>query len=110
MKRGGLTCATFDISRVGDKSASVGNQFEFVEKRDLKLLQKLYVVEKVNGKSNLKMTVTNFTVADYEKEIPYRTGAELRKLGLGKNDGSFQSPTGPDLPGGEPPPNYEHEL
>ena len=84
IKRGGLACCTFDVSRVGDKSASVGSMFDFVEKRDLKELQKLYMVERVDPKTNLKMKLTNFTPADYEKEIVYRTGEELRKLGLGK--------------------------
>lgn len=84
IKRGGLAGCTFDTSRVGDKSASVGSMFDFVEKKPIEELKALYVVEKIDPKTNQKVKVVNFTPADYEKEIVYRTGDDLRKLGLGK--------------------------
>lgn len=85
IKRGGLAGCTFDASRVGDKSASVGSMFDFVEKKPVTELQKVYMVEKLDPKTNQKVKVTNFTPADYEKEIQYRTGEELGKE-IHKND------------------------
>jgi len=85
-KRAGLACATFDVSRVGDKSAGVGSMFDFVEKRERAELEKMFMVEKTDPTTNTKKKVTNFTVADYEKEISYRSSMELRALGLGKPD------------------------
>jgi len=99
MKRGGLAGCTFDASRVGDKSASVGSMFDFVEKNPVEELKKVYMIEKVDPKTNTKSKVTNFTPADYEAEIVYRTGDELRKLvdappssGNGGNHGSTSGP------------------
>lgn len=84
MKRGGLTGCTFDVSRSGAQAASVGSMFDFVEKRSVAELKQMYMVEKVDPKTNVKVKVTNFEPADYEgKEITYRTGAELAALGLG---------------------------
>lgn len=80
MKRGGLAGCTFDASRVGDKSASVGSMFDFVEKNDIDKLKEAYQVEKTDPKTNVKSKVSNFTPADYEKEITYRTGDQLREL------------------------------
>lgn len=80
IKRKGLAGCTFDASRVGDKSAAVGSMFEFVEKHDVAELQKLYTIEKIDPKTNTKVKVTNFTPADYEAEMPYKTPEELRKL------------------------------
>lgn len=91
VKRGGLACGMFDVSRSGDKSASIGSMFDFVEKKDLKVLRAAYMIEKVDPKTNVKTKVTNFEPADYEKEIIFRTGTELRKLGLGKNMGGGQT-------------------
>jgi len=91
IKRGGLAGGTFDASRVGDKSAAVGSMFDFVEKKTIEELQKLYMIERVDPKTNQKVKVTNFTPADYEKEIAYRTGDELRELTKG-------SPVGSDVP------------
>lgn len=83
VKRGGLACARFEISRVGDKSPQVGSMFEFEEKLPIEQLKGLYVIEKTDPKQNTKTKVTNFEPADYEKEFTFRTGAELAKLGLG---------------------------
>jgi hypothetical protein len=96
IKRGGLAGCTFDASRVGDKSAAVGSMFDFVEKKTIEELQKLYMVERTDPKTNQKMKVTNFTPADYEKEIAYRTGEELRELTKGGpgSDVPFNAPGG----------------
>lgn len=80
LKRGGLAGVTFDASRVGDKSASVGSMFDFVEKHSVEELQKQYQVEKLDPKTNTKVKVSNFVPADYESEIVFRSGEALRKL------------------------------
>lgn len=85
IKRKGLAGCTFDASRVGDKSAAVGSMFDFIEKNPIEELQKLYVIEKVDPKTNQKVKVTNFTPADYDKEITFKSGEDLRK-GLSKDD------------------------
>ena len=79
IKRGGLAGCTFDASRVGDKAAAVGSMFDFVEKKDVKELQQLYVVEKLDPKTNQKTKQTNFTPVDYDKEIQYKTGEQLQQ-------------------------------
>jgi hypothetical protein len=84
MKRGGLAGATFEVTRVSSKDAAVGSMFDFKEKRDKAELQKLYVREYVDPKTNAKTTVSNFVPVDFEQEIVYKTGNELRALGLGK--------------------------
>lgn len=95
IKRGGLSGCVFDASRVGDKAASVGSMFDFVEKKTVAELKAHYMIEKTDPKTNQKSKVTNFTPADYEKEIVYRTGDDLRKLGLGKlGDAPVMSPGG----------------
>ena len=42
------------------------------------------MIEKVDPKTNAKVKVSNFTPADYEREIVYRTGDELRKWSKGR--------------------------
>ena len=37
------------------------------------------MIERVDPKTNAKIKMTNFTPADYEKEIQFRTEEELRK-------------------------------
>ena len=82
-KRGGLACATFDVSRVGNKAASVGSMFDFQGKQDLKVLREMYKQEVVDPKTNMKTIKSYFESADYESEIVFRDAAELAKLGLG---------------------------
>jgi hypothetical protein len=72
-KRGGLVGCTFDVSRGGDKSAAVGDTFEFVEKQSL---------EELAAKYNIPLT--DVQPADYENELSYRTPDELIELGVGK--------------------------
>ena len=78
VKRGGLTGVTFDISRSGEMSAGVGNQFDFDEKQSLQDVASKYALDPVTVKP-----------ADYEYEITYRSAKELAELGLGSG------PSGP---------------
>jgi hypothetical protein len=109
MKRGGLTGCTFDASRVGDKSASVGSLFEFVEKHAVDDLKKAYQVERVDPKTNAKTKVTNFTPADYEKEITYRSGDELRET-LKKTEADSEVPFNQAAGAAKGAPDYAKEL
>lgn len=106
IKRGGLAGCTFDASRVGDKSASVGSMFDFVEKKSIEELKKIYMIEKVDPKTNQKIKVTNFTPADYEKEIVYRSGEDLKKYMDSTADIPFKGT--PSGSGGEA--DYSKEL
>jgi hypothetical protein len=80
-KRGGLAGATFDVSRLGDKDPQIGGMYDFTEKTDIAVLQERYTVEVKDPKTNVVTKVCNFKPADYESEIIFRTGDELRKLG-----------------------------
>lgn len=68
-KRGGLAGCTFEVSRTTDEKPNVGDMFEFVEKRSLDELKKLYG-DKV-------------APADWENELKYWSRDELIKLGFG---------------------------
>ena len=107
-KRGGLAGVTFDVSRsMNGKAPSVGDLFDFVEKKEIDELKKIYLIEKVDPKTNVKTKETNFTPADYEKEIVFRTGDELRKIGYDKP--SVTSPATSTEPSGEMP-DYSQQL
>jgi hypothetical protein len=110
IKRGGLAGCTFDASRVGDKSASVGSMFDFVEKREIADLKQLYQYEKIDPKSNAKTKVTNFTPADYEAEIVYRTGDVLRALLKGAEDVPFKEAPEKGAAGPEEAVDYSQQL
>jgi len=71
-KREGLSGATFDVSRTGDKSASVGSDFDFVEKRIEAEIRKAY-----------SLTKDDVAAFDYEEVIVYRDASELQKIGFG---------------------------
>jgi len=77
-KRGGLAGCTVDAYRTGDRSPNVGSSFDFIEKNDPEELKKLFVKKGEDGKA-----VSDFFPADYEKEIPYHSAAELEALGYG---------------------------
>jgi hypothetical protein len=94
-KRGGLAGATFDVSRTGDKSASVGTMFDFDKKTPIEELKKMYTREVVDEKTKAKTVVTNFEVANYEHELTYRTADELRKIGLGDPNSPSAGVTNP---------------
>jgi len=72
-KRGGLAGCTFEASRGNDKTAAVGNSFDFETKRSLDEIATAY---------NLKSE--DASPADYEQEITYHTAEELTALGVGK--------------------------
>ena len=74
VKRGGLTGTTWDVSRVGDKSANIGSQFDFVAKRTVEEIMEAY------GLSDADQVAP----ANYDEEIVYRTAEELIELGVGK--------------------------
>jgi hypothetical protein len=92
MKRGGLACATFEVTRVSSKDAAVGSMFDFKEKKSREELMKLYTYEQTDPKTNQKKIVSNFVPADFEQEIVYKTGNELRALGLGKPESNLNPP------------------
>ena len=84
IKIGGLAGQTFDVSRTGDKEPGVGNMFLPIEKKTIEELKAIYQEVLEDPKTNTKTKQTYFIPYDYEKEITYRTGDELRKLGFGK--------------------------
>ena len=67
-KRDGLRGITFDVSRIGEKAASVGDMFDFIQKKSISILQKKY------------KDVKPF---DYEEVLNYQTADELRNRGFG---------------------------
>lgn len=111
IKRGGLACARFDVARVGEKAPAVGSMFDFCEKKPLAELQAMYMDEIVDPKTNKKVTTTRFVAADYENEIVFRSGAELRKLGYGKPAIGMSGFETPPTQATQPAPaNYEQNL
>jgi hypothetical protein len=77
-KRGGLAGCTFDVYRTSKTDANVGNIFDFIERNEVEELKKQFVVKDKDEKE-----VTYFTPADYEKELPFKSEAELRSRGFG---------------------------
>lgn len=73
-KRGGLAGCNFDVTRVGDKSAGVGSDFDFQHK--------FKTLSEIADKYGLKPE--DVLPADAEHEIRYRTPEELIALGVGK--------------------------
>jgi len=67
-KRKGLTGITFDVSRIGEKAASVGDMFDFVQKKPLSFFQKKY---------------KDAEAYDYEEILTYKDAQELREEGFG---------------------------
>lgn len=96
--RKGISGWTVQISRVGEKSAAVGDTFDFLEHHNEAYLRKTYV--KTDEKT--KKTETVYKVADYQKEIRYLSAPELRKLGFGKGSpvGSESGPKDDSAPAG----------
>lgn len=76
VKRGGLTGATFDVTRGNDRTAAVGNQFDFVSKDTLAKVAAKYGIDQ-----------KEMVAADYGQELTYRTADELVQLGIGKAPG-----------------------
>ena len=86
-KRGGLTGCTFEVTRTADKSPAVGDMLDFVEKNTLQDLQDEFGKFQPEGHT--------VAPADYEKEIVYRTAAELIELGVGVKVTSVGGEKGP---------------
>lgn len=105
-KRGGLACGHFDVSRLTDKDAAIGSVFDFNDKKPLEELKKLYMEEKVDPATNTKTKVSYFEPADYEKEIEWFSGDDLRKKGLCK-PGSYV-PSQPTAAGDQT--DYSNQL
>jgi hypothetical protein len=114
MKRGGLAGTTWDVSRIGDSnSAAIGTLFDFVDKKPIPELEALYMKEFTDPKTNVKTMKTYFTPADWEKELTYKTGDELRIMGFGKqtSSGGVGSTSAPVVdPATNKPIDYSHEL
>lgn len=94
VKRGGIAGWTVDVSRgTKDKDPAVGNVFDFIEKNEIEKLKAAFTrtYKDAEGKDH---TVCDFEPADYEKEIVFRTGDELLKLGI------FGGGSSPMAPGG----------
>lgn len=72
IKRGGLAGCRFDVSRTGDKSAAVGNVFDFTNKKTMAEIAKLYGSDKVKP-------------LDYDELFAslYIGAKDLRKMGFG---------------------------
>jgi hypothetical protein len=116
IKRGGLTGCRFDVSRTGDKSPNVGDVFDFQEKStDVEALTQMFtstfkVKDKQSG-SDIQKTVNLWEPLPYEKEIIFRTGDELRKMGFGAPTGGsgFSQDTSPAADAGKGE-DYETHL
>lgn len=80
-KRGGLAGCTFDVSRTGDKSPAVGDQFDFVHKFE--------TFNEIAEKWGLK--IEDAQPANYEEEIRFRSPDELIALGIGKAVGASKT-------------------
>lgn len=83
-KTGGLEGSTWDISRSGDKSPRVGSTFFPQGKTEIDKLVKQYTYELTDPKTNVKSVQSKFKTLDYEQEIVFRTGDQLRLMGMGK--------------------------
>lgn len=79
-KRGGLRGCTFDVTRTGDKSPSVGSAFDFTEKLTEQQLVAKYKPAKA-GEADRSKPV-NYD--DYLQAL-YQPASELRKLGFGSS-------------------------
>ena len=92
-KRGGLAGCKFEVSRTGDKSASTGNQFDFVDKKTPAQL-----IAQYGDKAKSP---------DYDKILAgmYISASDLRKMGFG----SMSGPVGAE-PGLQDSENFEGEM
>lgn len=82
VKRGGLRGCRFDVSRTGDKSASVGNVFDYTDKMEEAAL--------------LAAFKENAVALNYEEILGtlYLPAKELRKLGFGSMSAPIGSESG----------------
>jgi hypothetical protein len=68
----GLKFVTFNVMRIGEKSAGVGTVFDAVAKTSAEVIAK-----------NCNLKLEDIEPLDYNKEITYLTASELRKIGHG---------------------------
>lgn len=81
--RQGLIGTTWQVSRTNKKVAATGDDFDFIQKADPKVLKPMYMMDVKDAKGTVTGTTTAFIVADYEKEITYKTEDQLRQMGFG---------------------------
>lgn len=74
-KRGGLKYHTYDVSRSDNKSPRVGDLYQWNEAHDYETLAQHFAEQ-------LKEDEKFLSPADYEKEVDYKTAAELAELGI----------------------------
>lgn len=79
--RDGLAGCTFDVVRIGDKSANVGSDFDFIEKRKPKEIMKAYGLKEEDTKP-----------FNYDEVFKEFTADDLRQLGF--NAGGISGPIG----------------
>lgn len=84
-KYGGLAGMTLDVTRIGDKSASVGSDFEFVGKNTM--AEVAQGITQMGGSIKLEELIP----FNYEDTIKYFPAAELRKMGWGNGSAPAQS-------------------
>jgi len=84
-KRGGLRGCVFDVSRTGNKSAAVGDVYDFVQKLSPDEMAQMF-------KDQAKPLV-------YTDEIKYHTAAELAAMGIGTVVQTIGSTATQDLDG-----------
>lgn len=95
--RGGLVGTTWEVSRATKKVAATGDDFDFIEKVDPKILIPKYLMEVKDATGKVTGKTTAFVVADYEKEINYKNEEQLRQMGFGSGTytGTPTASTGP---------------
>jgi len=109
-KRGGLAGAQFEVSRIGEKAPVIGDMYDFETKTDIALLMKKHTITVKDPKTNAESTVCLFVPADYDKEIIFRTGDELRKLGYWGAKQASGGPAGNQPPAKTGTTNYDNDL
>lgn len=94
IKRGGLAGCTFEVRRIGENSAGVGSHFDFETKTPVEVLQQQFL-QKIEDPHTKKTIIdTAFKPFDYEAELVFRTGDELRKMGIGQSIAPTLNPGG----------------
>lgn len=89
-KNGGLGCARYKVSRIGDKASAIGDTFEFLGKEDRQKLRNRYfrvakaTEEEIAQGKKPEYRVTNFVPVDYEQDFPYYTCEQLANMGIGR--------------------------
>lgn len=108
---GSLVGQRFTVSRTSDKAAAVGDVFIPTKKlTDLEAVRKQFTVAvKYSEKGAEKTkTVCLFEPLDYEKELVFRTGEQLRQMGFGSPASSVPQSQPPE--GGGDVSDYEQHL